>query len=151
MDRRQAGCSPLSCTAVSPQPQHSGSTAKRGLDWDGNRLTQCWPLGQSPVGAEERIIFLTDNPSSDIAWGVKDEACMTRSMTPADADPLAQLDMARQATGTICHCFEFCPQEKLFASFLRFRRRPVVGAVGVAEGNFRFLLLFLLGNALLAS
>ena len=57
----------LSCTAVSPQPQHSGSTAKRGLDRDGNRLAQCWRLGQHTVGPAERTIFLTDKPGSDIA------------------------------------------------------------------------------------
>ena len=55
-------------------------------------------MGHSTVGLpEERIIFLTDKiPRWDMGQLVKDEACMTRSMTPAGAaDPLARLDMAR--------------------------------------------------------
>ena len=40
------------------------------------------------MGLEERVIFLTDR--SDFAQLLKDEGCMTHSMTHA-ADPLAQL------------------------------------------------------------
>ena len=52
-------------------------------------MTQCLSGGQSTVGPEERVIFLTDR--SDFAQLLKDEGCMTHSMTHA-ADPLAQLE-----------------------------------------------------------
>ena len=69
----------------------------------------------------------------DIAQVVKDEASMTRSMTPgaAGADPLAQLDMGRQATTATSSSAPgetFC----ILSS-------STVGAVGVAEGDLRFL------------
>ena len=44
------------------------------------------------MGPEERVIFLTDR--SDFAQLLKDEGCMTHSMTHA-ADPLAQLEGRR--------------------------------------------------------
>ena len=48
------------------------------------------------VGPEERVIFLTDR--SDFAQLLKDEGCMTHSMTHA-ADPLAQLEGRRGLGG----------------------------------------------------
>ena len=62
---------------------------KKGSCLDGNRVTQCLSGGQSTVGPKERVIFLTDR--SDFAQLLKDEGCMTHSMTHA-ADPLAQLE-----------------------------------------------------------
>ena len=48
------------------------------------------------MGLEERVIFLTDR--SDFAQLLKDEGCMTHSMTHA-ADPLAQLEGRRGLGG----------------------------------------------------
>ena len=69
---------------------------KKGSCLDGNRVTQCLSGGQSTVGLEERVIFLTDR--SDFAQLLKDEGCMTHSMTHA-ADPLAQLEGRRGLGG----------------------------------------------------
>ena len=89
------------------------------------------------MGPEERVIFLTDR--SDFAQLLKDEGCMTHSMTHA-ADPLAQLEGRReggrsQGTSSFCHCFKFLTPGETFCIL----SSSSVGAVSVAEGDLRFL------------
>ena len=90
-----AGCSclllqPAPCTAQRflLNPPNSGLRRQKGTSLGWQQADP--PVGHSTVGPEERIIFLTDKiPGAQL---VKNEACMTRSMTPAaGADPLAQL------------------------------------------------------------